>query len=94
MGAAVLHRHEFVEIVGVESPGIHNLVAMGVNDLDDLSLPHAICLPPAGRNRQQFLARHVSFLLEMIQAWIGWAFRQRGWAQISARKPITSVAPR
>jgi hypothetical protein len=36
--AGVLHGHEFCEVLGVERPGVDDLLAMGVDDLDELAL--------------------------------------------------------
>ena len=49
-GAAVLHRHEFMEIATVKSPGVDDLLTVGVDDFDCLTLAHERGLAAAGRD--------------------------------------------
>jgi hypothetical protein len=54
MRPAMLHRHELVQIFLVERPGVDDLVAMRVDDLDNLSLAYLGGLPAARRNLDRF----------------------------------------
>ena len=45
--AAVFHRHEFVQIIRIEGPGVDDLLTFGVDDFDPLAFanPHGLTLP-------------------------------------------------
>jgi hypothetical protein len=47
----MLHRHELMEVLGIEGPGIHDLRAVGVDHSDLLALPDMRSLAAAGRDR-------------------------------------------
>src|SRR5260221_9185245 len=49
-GAAVLHRHEFGDVGAIEGPGVDDLLAVRVDDLDDLSFGDEGGLALARRN--------------------------------------------
>ena len=36
-GVQMFHRHELGQVIGIEAPGVDNLLTMGVDDLDCLS---------------------------------------------------------
>src|SRR5437870_2470359 len=62
MRARVFHRHELVQVLGIEGPGIHHLGAVGVDHLDPLALGDARSLAAASRNCLHRLRVHRRFV--------------------------------
>jgi hypothetical protein len=58
----MFHRHEFRQVIGIEAPGIDNLLTMGVYDLNRLAFGKAHGPAPARRHNMK-VSRHLSFLL-------------------------------
>jgi hypothetical protein len=60
----MLHRHEFRQVIriGIEAPGIDNLLTMGVDDLDRLPLGQTDGPAPARRHNMKVRC-HLSFPL-------------------------------
>ena len=48
--AAVLHRHELVQIVGIEGPGVDDLLTLGVDHFDPLAFANADSFASARRD--------------------------------------------
>src|SRR5438270_6460280 len=48
--AAVLHRHELAQIVGIEGPGVDDLLTLGVDHFDPLAFANADSFASARRD--------------------------------------------
>tara|TARA_R110000823_G_scaffold309724_1_gene434179 strand:- start:243 stop:677 length:435 start_codon:yes stop_codon:yes gene_type:complete len=57
-GMQVLHRHELRQVSGIEAPGIDDLLTMGIDDLDCLSLVQTNGTTASRRNDLEF-CRHI-----------------------------------
>ena len=57
----MVHRHELGHVVGIEAPGIDNLLTMRVDDLDALPLRETHCPAAPGRNNLKIHLRHPVF---------------------------------
>jgi hypothetical protein len=58
----MFHRHEFGQVIGIETPGIDNLLTMRVDDLDRLAFGQTDGPAPARRHNMN-VSRHLSFPL-------------------------------